>query len=395
MKSAVLTAVCVLAGSFISVAQANPLRVTSCGMDALGGTVNLESDAPLGEPWMRIEGKLVKIWFPHIDQVSKFDHERDSSEAIKALALRAGGSDTGMLRVELGSQRHMSREDIVVTRNGQQAQVSLRMPAPKPAYVEPARAPAAAPVAPVQPAAVQPVAAAPAQPVAAAPAPAHAQPEQAAAAATSPLGAAGTKPDADADELGALPDNDKRTSPIVWLGFACLVLGGVWAGLSLMNKKKRPNELPAIEVVGSRRLGHRQELLIVRALGADHLLLCTNGHAERVASSPSPNAPTLSLPADTQSEPESLHTQARPSQAGGLGIISRLSSQHRLRKLLDSVDNEGDQGDLGNDNSFGDELNAVTRKSRRPSLHSLPPAGPAQRSSEAVAGITRLRQRKG
>ena len=94
-------------------------------------------------------------------------------------------------------------------------------------------------------------------------------------------------------------------------------------------------------------------------------------------------------------EPESAPSHERPSQAGGLGIISRLSSQHRLRKLLDSVDNEGDQDDMGHGADFSDELSAVTRKSRRPSLHSLPPAGPAQRPSEAVAGITRLRQRKG
>lgn len=390
-KSAVLAAVCVFAGLWSTVARADQLRVTSYDMDALGGTVNLESDAALGEPWMRIEGKMVKIWFPHIDQVSKFDHERDSAEVIKALALRSGGSDTGMLRVELGSQRHMSREDIMITRNGQQAQVIMRLPAPKPApaYVDPqtARAPQVAPVAaqaPVQ----QPAAAAPAQPLAAA-APAAEQTTP----ATTPLAAAGAKPDT--DELGALNDDaDKHHSPMVWLGLACLILGGVWAGITFMQKKKKgPRELPSIEVVGSRRLGHRQELLIVRALGADHLLLCTNGHAERVASSPSPNGPTLSLPADTTSEPENM--QDRPSQAGGLGIISRLSSQHRLRKLLDSVDNEGEQSDNGVEASFSEELTSITRKSRRPSLHAMPPAGPTQRPSEAVAGITRLRQRKG
>jgi hypothetical protein len=387
VKSAVLPLLCVLAGSITSVARADQLRVTSYDMDAQGGTVNLESDAPLGEPWMRIEGKMVKIWFPHIDQVSKFDHERDSSEAIKALALRAGGSDTGMLRVELGSQRHMSRDDIVVTRNGQQAQISLRMPAPKPnpTFVDPqaARAQQAAPAAAAQPAALQPTAAAPTQPLAAtAPTPAPAT-EQPAAAANTSLAATGAKPDT--DELGAIADDTgKRTSPIVWLGFACLILGGVWAGLSLMHKKKRPHELPAIEVVGSRRLGHRQELLIVRALGADHLLLCT-----------SPHLPSLSLPPDTTAAAQPEHLHERPSQAGGLGIISRLSSQHRLRKLLDSVDNEGEQTDSDHDGSFSDELSSVTRKSRRPSLQSMPPAGPSQRPSEAVAGITRLRQRKG
>jgi hypothetical protein len=133
--------------------------------------------------------------------------------------------------------------------------------------------------------------------------------------------------------------------------------------------------------------------MIVRALGADHLLLCTNGRAECVASSPSPTG--LGLPADTRSEPrgaqESEPAQT-PSQAGGIGIISRLSSQSRLRKLLDSVDSE--HHDDADKDAFGDELASVTRKHRRPSLHSLPAPATAHPASDAVAGITRLRQRK-
>ena len=397
-KSLFVTVLGVLSGSIGGVAHADQLRVTGYDMDDQGGSVNLESDAPMGEPWMRIEGKMLKIWFPHIDQVSRFDHERDSAEPIKALALRSGGSDTGMLRVELGSQRHVNREDISIVRNGQQATVRVRMPVPgKPAaaaYVEPqaARAPQALPAQVPAPVAPQPVAAAPQALAAAAPAA-----QEPVAKEPSPLGAAGTKADDDADALGALrDDSERRTSPIVWLGFATLVLGGAWAGLQLLQKRKKPQrELPSIEVVGTRRLGPKQELMIVRALGSDHLLLCTNGHAERVASSPSPTG--LALPAELPAEPaQSSESQQRPSQAGGIGIISRLSSQHRLRKLLDSVDNEGDAE--GHEGDFGEELASVTRKHRRPSLHSLPPASPSMPAprmpSEAVAGITRLRQRK-
>ena len=59
-----------------ALAHADRLRVTSYDMDDVGGTVRLEADAPLGEPWLRIEGRSIKIWFPHIQDVAKFDHER-------------------------------------------------------------------------------------------------------------------------------------------------------------------------------------------------------------------------------------------------------------------------------------------------------------------------------
>ncbi|MET0388838.1 MAG: hypothetical protein ABW321_22895 [Polyangiales bacterium] len=368
-----------------SLVHADHLRVTSYDMDDSGGTVHLESDGPMGEPWMRVEDKLVRIWFPHILQVSRFDHSRDAGDAVHSLALRGGPNDSAVLRIELGTPRALGREDIHITRSGQTATVKLELPGyrpparpepaatPAPAAATPAPQPAAAPALPVQPAAAAP-----------APAPATATPLVGTPAQT-PFAPMETKEE---NPLGTLRDDaEKGSHTVLWLVVASVLLAGGYIGLTLKQKKKRP-DASTIEVLETRRLGHRQELLVVRALGSDHLLLCTGGRAECVASQPTQPRIPLPLPSELQ-QPE----PKPPSQAGGIGIISRLSSQHRLRKLLDSVDAEtpdeadGEEPQTG---AFASELYTAARQ--RTGVHALPNAN--LRQSDAVAGITRLRQRK-
>lgn len=391
-----------------AVAQADRLRVTSYDMDDRGGTVRLQSNVAVGEPWLRIEGRTIKIWFPHIVDVARFDHEREMSEPIHALSLRGGASDTAVLKVELGTGHSITREDIGITRDGQQAAVKLLVPTAKPAVpaaASPSAEPAAVAAGPNAVAAAQPAAAAvyAQQPPPASKPAAHSsngsQGSQGEAADLSGIGAAGED---DADEaLGTLDDTAAQpTSPLWLLGVASMLLAGVWFGLQHLQRTKRFVNSAAIEIVGSRRLGHRQELLIVRALGADHLLLCTHGRAERVASSVAgalPLPPQTSAPASERAAtPAPVNADApatanSPTQAGGIGLMSRLSSQHRLRKLLDSVESEATAAESdAPEHAFHEELRTAT--TQRALLHSLP--APAARQSDAVAGITRLRQRR-
>jgi flagellar biogenesis protein FliO len=381
-----------------AIAHADRMRVTSYDMDDGGGTVRLEADAPLGEPWLRIEGRTVKIWFPHVQEVARFDHERGNSEPIHALALRGGASDTALLRVELGASHTITREDIAITRDGLHAAVKLRVPtAVQPALVQPpAAAPAALPALAVA-AAPAPPAAAPLQPKAAEAA--AAAPLAPAAASAQPSGLGAAAENSEEEELGTQDESSERANPIWLLGAASVLLAFVYFGLQRLQRTRSLHS-PSIEIVGTRKLGHRQELLIVRALGADHLLLCTNGRAERVASTPS----NLALPANTPTPgaAQAQSSEQKPangqSQAGGIGLMSRLSSQHRLRRLLDSVGSdaapaaEGDaEPEADPDTEFSSELRTATRQ-RGALLHSIP--APAARQSESVAGITRLRQRR-
>lgn len=387
MKNTLLgLAVCLL---LPALAHADRLRVTSYDMDDGGGTVRVESDAPLGEPWLRVEGRTVKIWFPHVQEVARFDHERGGSEPIRALALRGGASETALLRVELGTNHAIGRDDIVITRDGLQAAVKLRVPTAQPVNTAPAPQPAPAAAAAVVPAPAPMPVATPA------PQPKAAEPAQE-ATPMSGIGAAADSSSEEEEDLGT-QDSAEHANPIWLLAAASLLLTFVYFGLQHLQRARALHS-PAIEIVGTRRLGHRQSLLIVRALGADHLLLCTNGRAERVASTPSHAA----LPANTQTSGGEATGAAlsapRPlSQAGG--IMSRLSSQHRLRKLLDSVGSDATEpspaaaeDETDRDGEFSAELRTATRQRGGALLHSIP--APAARQSESVAGITRLRQRR-
>lgn len=387
MKNALLSFLVLL---LPSIAHADRMRVTSYDMDDGGGTVHVEADAPLGEPWLRVEGRTIKIWFPHVHEVARFDHERGASEPIHALALRGGASETALLRVELGTGHSITRDDINITRDGLQAAVKLRVPTAQPVVTQPAAAaPLAAP-------ASAPVAAVPAAPAAPAPvAPAAPQPKAAEPAAATPAAGLGAADSSSDEELGTQDDEEpEHANPIWLLGAASVLLLFVYFGLQHLQRTRRINS-PSIEVVGSRKIGPRQELVIVRALGSDHLLLCTNGRTERVASTPT----NLALPANAGAAAQPAADAKTQGQAGGIGLISRLSSQHRLRKLLDSVgdtapdadaDAEADAAADG-DGEFNAELRTATRQ-RSALLHSIP--APAARQSESVAGITRLRQRR-
>jgi hypothetical protein len=363
-----------------SVVHADQMRVTSYDMDDSGGIVRLESNTAVGEPWVRVDGKMVRVWFPHIVDIARFDHEREGDQPIKALALRPGASDTAVLRVDLGNARHITPSDVEITRNGPQVSVQIKVPLPK--VATPAASEVTQPTRHAEPAPNagkhSSLAAAEAPPTAAAAAPLAAK---ASTATTDVSAAKSSLMPAMADMPAELSKQSQPT--LMYLMIASLVLAAILGALQYNNKRK-PSAKPQIEVLGARRLGHRQELLIVRALGSDHLLLCTAGRAERVASSPTP------MP----SAPDS-YSRGEESQAGGIGLMSRLSSHSRLRKLLDNVEHEAPADEEHNlpltpkQNPFGAELFSAARK--QAAIHSLP--APRKRQSEAVAGIDRLRKR--
>lgn len=386
MRSLLLTAAALLVPSLV---HASDIRVASYEMSETGGVILIESDAPIGEPWMRTDARAVRIWFPDVKYVARFEHARDAHEPIRALQLRPGADDSAVLRIEFGPGQKFDRDNVEVTREGQTARVRVRLsvaPAPVPPAPAVAAAPAPAPApskplyAPAQPVAAQVQAAAPAPETK--PAPAAISSIRAAAAAT--------------DKEGLQFSTGSRGG-LTGLAIISGLLLAAYAGIRSLNKK-RPQRSADIQVLSTRRLGHRSELLVVRALGADHLLVTSAGRVERVTSVPSPLEPSLSLP------PAPIPTTApavdADSQAEGLGIISKLSSRSRLRKLLDAVEQEPAEPAPApvHDSrrpSFGPELLSAIHHHKLSAVASLPPLAAANvnanKQSEAVAGIARLR----
>jgi hypothetical protein len=160
-----------------------------------------------------------------------------------------------------------------------------------------------------------------------------------------------------------------------------------------------------IEVLSARSLGKGSQLLLVRALGSDHLLVTSQGRVECVAREPSRVDIPLEKPAaTTPPAPIPLMAADESHQAEGLGVFTKLSSRSRLRKLLDAVDKEAPASEppppavsmpapaAAKDSrrpAFGPELLSAMHQHRLTGLSSLPSI--ANKQSDAVAGIARLR----
>lgn len=396
----VLSACGALAALVPSVGHAHELRVSSYEMSEAGGVVLLESDAPIGEPWLRVESKSLKVWFPNVVDVARFDHMRDTSDPIRALLLRPGAANSAVVRIDVGTGRKLTRDNIEITRDGPTARIRVSFPVS-------AHTPVATPGPAIEltPAATA-VAQVVSQPSAAKPLVLNGQakPETAAAAASPAppasksraIGGASASTTTNLSFAGGAGQN---------LGLLMLISAVLLGVYACLKKFGKPRTIRAqdIEVLSARRLGNRSELLLVRALGSDHLLVTSPGRIERVASAPSPIDPPLLLPSiPTLAAAPACAAAEADSQANGLGIITKFSSRSRLRKLLDAVDkesaaNESDPPppppaaarDSRRPHAFGPELLSALNHHKLTGLSSLPSI--ASKQSEAVAGIARLR----
>jgi hypothetical protein len=388
-------------GLLPAVGHAHEIRVSSYEMSETGGVVVLESDALIGEPWLRVDSKHVRVWFPDLVDVARFDHQRDSSEPIRSLVLRPGAQDSAVIRIEVGANRTLTRDNIQIVRDGQTARIRVSFP---PAGRAPVATPAAPRTAPAPAAKVTPAATAPASPLPppSAAKPLYAREAQPAVKGASAVGAVAKPATAKPTTLGFAGSNQN-------LGLLMMLSAILLAVYACIKRFAKPRTIRAqdIEVLSARRLGKGSEMLLVRALGSDHLLVTSGGRTERVASVPSPvEEPLLLAPSFTAPPSAAPATAPAPeeSQAEGLGVIAKLSSRSRLRKLLDAVDKETREAesvpapsapsaaaarDSRRPNAFGPELLSAINHHKLTGLSSLPSI--ANKQSDAVAGIARLR----
>jgi len=148
---------------------------------------------------------------------------------------------------------------------------------------------------------------------------------------------------------------------------ASLLLGMIYAGLQLVVRRKRQAQpAPPITVLGARRLGPRHQLLLVRALGEDHLLSVQAGRTEHIASVASSGG----------------------DQAAGLSLLEAhrgMHSDERSRGVGES-----------SASSFGAQLGSLMAKRAEREAESAPQgrrSGSHPVASESVAGLLRLRNR--
>ena len=251
--------------------------------------VRLESTETLGEPTVRTSPGFVRVWFPGM-RAARLDVDGDG-RAVREIRVRPGVSDTSVTIIRVGDMRRLPADAVAVHVDETIAHVRIdREALPRPTIVERA-APAddladltadlsaeaeAAPLAPSEASAND----AEVAEVEAAEEP-EAEPTPAPAEAATPLALT-----ADTEAMPISASDGLSTTVVMVL--LTLLLGVAYGIVRIFQKKKPAGPRADIEIVATKRLGARHQLLVVRALGEDHLLAVQQGKTERLASMPAP-----------------------------------------------------------------------------------------------------------
>jgi len=343
-------------------ASANSV-ITDCDMRRADHDVEIRVEATetFGEPArIRTSPGFIRVWFP-ATQATRLE-PRAEVDGIRFVRVRSGIDDMAVVIIRLDSMRRLDESDVTIEREGGVARIRLdgsalgfaqRVPAPR------EDEPSAAEVEETEPEASGDEA-----PSAEAEAPA------AEAAATPP----GRPLFGDTSAAAAGPIPDEGSSPLTMLVALLALLGVAYLAVAVWRSRRGrggDRARPDIRVVGQRRVGARHQIMVVRALGQDHLLSVCAGQTSLIASVPSPLSEDLG---DGGGVAEDATPFLRLSSEPGVGNdttrAARTATEDRPR--------------------FGAELlRAAQRNVTDHVTLSAPPP------SDAVAGLLRLREKLG
>lgn len=317
--------------------------------------LRLEAQETLGEPRVHTSRGFVRVWFPQM-RAARFDEAGDGG-AVRSVRVRAGVQDSAVSIIRIGDQRRIAESAVQVMRDGSIARVRIArsdLPLVRTVPTRPAREASAQSEA-------EPAAATDAEEES--PAPAEEVVLASPALALTQTGAE-----------AALLTEGSGLSTTMLLVLLTALLGLAYLLVRLFGKRRRGVPPPAIEIVANKRLGARHQILVVRALGEDHLLTVHGGRTERIASMPAPAGGDPSGGSE-----EDLLPFLRLGDKEALGQAQTL---HRAAR------NPGESERP----RFGAELMKLVAERTRADQVAVARTAPP---SEAVAGLLRLREKLG
>lgn len=362
-----LTMLVTLCGLFAapSWASANRFTEAAIDIDESHATIILQAEEATGEPRVGTRPGLVKAWFPAMSHNSL--RVEGDGELFRYVRVRPGANDTSLVILRLSDGRSLERNDVEVSQEGSEIRIII----PR----------SALPGAPVTEAA---------------------EGEEAAAAATTEATedteAAGTEAATEDAALGQPSEESTGAGSLMGGGqganmglmlLVTLLLGFIYMFVRIFTKKKRASGPKSdIEVIANRRLGSKHQLLVVRALGEDHLLSINAGRTDRIASLPIPES-AYAEPVEPTQEADTATPSLFQRVQAGLG----LGSQHPTAPAPELNEERVSLSKAAQAAAFSTEVRRAARGSSMPP--SSIPAAQAVRggSSEAVAGLIRLRER--
>lgn len=334
--------------------------------------------SPLQAPRIRTTRGQIRAWFPNIDNNPRVSTPGDGT-VIDALQLRPGVEDTAVLTVELGSRVRLASDAIryeATARGGVLHVARSALPAVRIM------------------ASVTPVAQVAEAESAAESAEAEAAPEAEAALEAADADAnadtnANADADADAEGVAEPVDEDAAGTPLFAdrgrsddastggtegrsmgaLLLISLLLGALYMLIKTVQKKRKIVLDDDIAVVASKRLGPRYQLMVVRALGQDHLLSIHRGQTQLLSSMSSPTA-----------------EEAAALEQSGLSILDRIQGKVEDTVRLSGSSHASPSEPIADEDRFGAKLLNLEAIRRR-----MQSSEPSQ--SDAVAGLMRLRAR--
>ncbi len=307
--------------------------------------------SPLEAPRIRAQRGQIRAWFPNIDNNPRVTTPGDG-DVLDSVQLRPGVADTAVLTIDLASRTRLSSEALTYEATERGGVISIARSALPAVQI-------VASVTPVEPA--EPEAIEEPEPEAAAPTEVQAEtasnaeePEEETEAGT-PLFAERNTPTA-----SSTGDEGKSMGALLLIS---LLLGALYMLIKTVQKKRKVILDDDISVVATKRLGPRYQLMVVRALGQDHLLSVHRGQTQVLSSMDSPTAA------------ESAALEER-----GLSILDRIQG-----KVEDTVQLSS-PAPIADEDRFGAKL--LNLQAIRQRMQSSEPT-----ESEAVAGLMRLRAR--
>lgn len=361
----------------VAPAQANMVLGAKVELSETDAVIAIETTDRVGEPELKLEKGRVRIWLPNMRKHPRLDVP-GAEAGFDAVKIRPGASGLVLIDLRLPNRHLVPREAIRFEAHdhgmriligksalpipGAKAEPTVAAPLPIPTATDPANELANEP-------AKEPV-----------PAPTADAPSN----AVFPLRA-----EAEPVALGA-PDDSSGTMGMLLL--LSVLLGSVYA-LVRYVQARRGLTVPKsdIHVVSVRRLGPKHQLVLVRALGEEHLLSVTPAGTQRLRSSstasdgaeedlglptkPAERSPLATTGLRAVSDDPALPGPSFQSEVLRLSGLGRAKSKEEPKKPRV----------IG-----GEQARSLFPKEAPGSRDSTPSPG-----NDSVAGILRLRRRNG
>lgn len=246
--------------------------------------VDLVAVRDVGEPRVRTEPGFVRVWFDDMTGWTTLDLEGDGG-AIRFVRARQGAGDSSVVIFRVGDGRRVPETAVHVAHEGTRVSIAIARDALPEARVGASRASATATTPDTDEALAPSV-----------------QSEPAADASTSLTTSSGAtdvlrervlEAEREASTLG-LAEGDRTGHLASLLAVTALLLIALGAVRFWQSRRATKGLEPSIRIIAATRLSPKQQLVVVRALGQDHLLAIEPGRTERLIS--------ITTPAETTPE---------------------------------------------------------------------------------------------